>query len=836
MPQLVNMLTGKLMEIHKKPMNLQWMPFNRNDFDEIKEYEQFLAVLRSRLCEIIKVISRLNPIPMLELGIQGSEAILKMSYDVAGVGKNDIGCTPQSTYFKAIESSTLFFMSIFTGIQKLPEEVLAQHKVLLIAHVNTIIKRLLAFPHEDPLCLTKLLDPIVEGSLLLKNDHESLSGIISKVMSLISFVPSQFKPGHQLTTLQKEISANLRRKASCCLVKLAEGFSEQFVPFYSNLFSQIQVFLTSSDVGLSERTFLIEFLMVVGQKVKSESDRLSCLQFICDPLLESWNKSDLVSALQNVHEFIQFIGSNFIFVGDLSIHQKTVHSEALELAQARRAKLSYLINTSLVVLKRLEPEYLEFLASYSSLFVQKVSPNIFRVLSSLDSLWISSSWTSFTAGSDHAESIIKKLLDLSLEEKKNLLGYCGFSREDGPEETQLDKLIVDTKIWLGNVRLICYQWVDQICYNPTNYQLLGSYWDFLFHVIFSGQFQLRFWKHFLLSVVSPLILKCPEHLFKSHLMSWLSLFITKTTEYLDQLWKAFSNDSAFSPTEKISRQRPAATLQKENEADDEDEKDEGLLDELLHERLLRSTTHAYASIFLDLFFPLNERNQMLIKATSPLQSPQQSQINSPLLSFLVNGAARGDPSVSATFEAFLQSLLVFFSWKDSYTAEKAITVCQRLLVHLSYRLEYADYFGRALFVATLGTLADGYHAELHDAGVALICQIYASYRSQSESVLLSIPGLYQQAGNVSTDPSLVVGAFRKCFDEATDTKKKKVLTKQFLKPILGLKHSSLFKLDDSLAGIKSLPTRLMILQQKKTTQHETVWEQDIGLDTFFDSN
>ena len=231
------------------------MSYNQLDFDEVKEYEQFLSVERMRLCELIRSVTKLNPQAMMGLGVQGVDALIALSYDQTSVGKNPIGCTQSSLYYKAIESGCLFFHAIFSGLQKLPAETLAP----IVPAINIMLQKLLAFPQNDPLCLTKILDPVVDGSLLVREHHACLTQVINRVMGFVSF-SSDRVPVEQLSTLQKEITSNLRRKASCCLVKLAEGFSDQFVPFYKQLFSQIQLLLDSPMIGLSERTFLMEFL------------------------------------------------------------------------------------------------------------------------------------------------------------------------------------------------------------------------------------------------------------------------------------------------------------------------------------------------------------------------------------------------------------------------------------------------------------------------------------------------------------------------------------------------------------------------------------------------
>jgi Exportin-5 family len=768
------------MDMHRRSSMLHNMSFNQNDFDEEKEYESFLAVEKTRLCDIIRSISRLHSSGMLTLGQQGAEALLKMSYDPTSVGKNQIGCTSLSPYFKAVESSCLFLLAIFHGLSKVTIED------NLAAQILGIINTLVQYPHEDPLCTTKILEVIVEGTLLLKGHSrlDCLSTVVSKVMSLVAFTSSRISSN--CTLIQREIQANLRRKAASCLVKLGETFSTSFVPYFPTLFTQLQSILSESAIGLGERTSLIEFLLVIGQKIESEDERRQCLTFVVDPIMSLWQAEDIQRALASQNNFVLFLGSHLLF-------DSALDASRFEAAHSQRAKLSYMLNSSLAILKRLNVSS-PYLEKFTLQFIQRTTHYIFQLLRFLEGMFNPSTWKVIPFYDDKT---LLALLTLSLEEKKNLLGYGGFSREDAPNESFKEKLLIQLKIWLGNTRLALYQWLTEVCEKRENasvssdsfilfYGALGEYWQHLFTPLFAGQYQLRFWKHFLQLVVSPLAFSCPTSLYSSHLSPWLALFIQQTTSMLNSLWRAFMTSDVKSSTK--AAQKPDY---------EEDEASEQLIDELLHEKLLRSTTHSYAVLFLDIFFPLTERTQILAKVvTLPI---------SPLLSFIL--------SQEALLDAMLTSLLAFFTWRDSYTVEKAISICQRLILHLAGRPTFSPFFGQALVHATLRVLADGYHQELHETAIALLVSLFSTYRTDAEPIFMTLP------------ISSTLSSFIHTFDTETDVKKKKALMRSFLKPILGLKHASLFALGADLTCIKSLPTRLILQQHARQQESGTFWDE-----------
>ena len=793
LPRLVNVVTGKLLGLYQKTLNFNSQKFNQSDFDDVKEFEHFLSLTRSKLWELVRSVTKLNHSAMLELTLRGTEALLSMPYNAATVGKNPIGCTSASQYYKAVESSVVFFQGVLTGIgHKTPLD--AANKKLL----DTFIGTLITFPHNDPLCMTKLLEPIVEASLILQDDGHAthLSEVIQKVMSLVSFSPGAI-PIEQLGPVQRDIITNLRRKSSNCLVRLGETFSLSFLPYFADIFQQIRLLLEeSSMIGLPERTNLMEFLMVVVSSSKDENERLGCLEFVCKPIVDAFKEPEIVSTLESKENFNRYIGADILANYDVNSVSPTQLDQTLDTYQRRLQRLSYLVNTSLMIVRRL-PEAsgvssqrpsspIPMLDSSCLYFVRFSAPIMQRILWMIDSLYVPDGTSSTTSTSP--------LLELSLEEKKNLLGYAGFSKDiESSSSPASKKLIVSLKIFLFNARVSCYQYIGSVASVPSYYPLLGQYWSTLFSVAFTPHFPVRFWKHLIQLAVEPLILKCPAELYNEFLLPWLPEFMNTVTSIFAKMWMNFSASANASALNKSDKPLSA----------DHEDLDGSLLDELLEEKLLRSSTHSFSSLILDLFFPVSERVSKMSHAAVDLQSPLTNQVHTmpPLLLYMINDQP-------LLLQAFLTNILQFFKWKDSFTCEKALSVCQRLLLHLAGRPEYSSYFGNALLMTLLNdVLADGYHSELHDAVLSFIALILNCTQRDTIALFSSIPVL------VSADVNNITDFFRS-FEAECDAKKRKLLTKQFLKPILGVKKSSLFKLDDDRIGIKSLPSKLIIHQIK----------------------
>lgn len=178
---------------------------------------------------------------------------------------------------------------------------------------------------------------------------------------------------------------------------------------------------------------------------------------------------------------------------------------------------------------------------------------------------------------------------------------------------------------------------------------------------------------------------------------------------------------------------------------------------------------------------------------------------------------------------FLNAVLKCYTWQDTYTCDKALTISQRLVAILAGRSEYISFVGRSLAIAGLQTLSEGYHQELHESVLATLVLIYGLSRSEFESVLLSgtIPGV-----NASS-----LAAFSTAFDAEKDMKKKKAFMKTLLKPIMGVKSNAWFRLEESQSAIKNLPTRLTLALSKKQPGSADVLgglgEEGLGLSEFF---
>lgn len=812
------------MNLHQKSAQFKSQNFNQADFDDAKEFDGFLGVTKGKLCELIRSVTKFNHSAMLELMLRGTETLLATPYESTNVGINPIGCTVASQYYKSLESSVLFFQSVLTGIG---------HKVDLdvdcIRQLNSFIGNLINFPQNDPLCMTKILDPIVEASLILRDISTAthLNEVIRKVMSLVSFVPINV-PIEKLSPLEKEIVTNLRKKASSCLVKLGEAFSSSFVPYFSDIFSQLRLLLDeSSMIGLAEKTDLLEFLLVIVGPSRNAQERLECLDFVCKPVLEAFKAPEFLTALELDEQFFSYIGATVfreIESEGLTVLESKPVSFSLDLAQKRRQKLSNLLATSLMIVNRLPKESsdpsssdstpIPLLTSFGLYFVGYITPLVLRLLATVDRIYsesdtkISSSW---------AHSVLRP----TLEEKKNLLGYGILSHDVSENDGHIatySRLVVSFKVFLFNIRMCCYQFIAAVANNPSFYPLLGQYWTSLFSMIFTPSFPLRFWKHFIQLVVEPLILKCPVSLYAEFLSPWLPLFMDKMILTFNDRW------AKLAAVTKASLPNNETTAPSNNE--DCDDMDESFIDELLEERLLRSSSHALSSLLFDISYPLHERASKKYNLSAAVDSFGQD--SPPQLSQLFTFMTTNDSSM---LQAFLSGLLNVLSWKDSYSCGKAIAVFQRLLFPLSKFPQYANYFSNAVLTSLLrDVLSDDYHCELHDTALYLITSIISSYYDASFSFFQSIPAL-------NSSNSDAVKKFFQDFQVEADLKKRKARLKDLIMPILGVKKSALFKPDYSNARIKSLPSKLIINQIKSIPDKAFDWNADdstsLGLAEFF---
>ena len=144
----------------------------------------------------------------------------------------------------------------------------------------------------------------------------------------------------------------------------------------------------------------------------------------------------------------------------------------------------------------------------------------------------------------------------------------------------------------------------------------------------------------------------------------------------------------------------------------------------------------------------------------------------------------------------VRSLFLMMRWKDSVSCDKAIAICQRIVAMLVGYPEFSELLGKEMLLETLRLLNEGYHAENHESNLSLIAALATNYRSQFEEILLN-----QLLGSTASESFT---SFINEFYLVEDAKKKKALLKTFLKPITGVKASSLYKLDEDASTIKAL--------------------------------
>lgn len=517
---------------------------------------------------------------------------------------------------------------------------------------------------------------------------------------------------------------DIRKSVTNWLVRAGLILKSKFLPYYQTLFEQIRSILFSNTVGWTEKASLIEFLLIISSY--NEED-FTC-RFICEPILNEWHS---VAKIDSINGFMSIFGF------DSLCQLNPVYNDK---EQDKRSWMQYLCHVTHIIIKRLS-SISDNTNEYSKIWniiVNVAVPICTRLVQYIHQIWNIDTWKQVYP---NAKTLSTMITTMTEEEKKNFLGMGAFERNVEYQST-LDKITVQLRIWLGHLRMTLYALFGELfrCKNKimiyesfkTNNAWLGIFTDVI-------HMQERHMKPFIHLLLQYLILECPEKYYDSVFMSpWFRAFFQFMTQRLDGEWECVSEYGI---------------------------EDDKLLDEMVHERSLRSETHAFVHLLHDLLIPLTERG-------AKVGTLEQS--NNEILKYILI-THRNELA-----EPILNSVLHCFMRKDSISCDKAIQISQRLVMLLGGRSEYMTLVGHNLVLACMKTLSDGYHQEVHEHVLSLLSLIYSFNSMEMEATI----------HNCIPSTSLTA------LQSAKDTKKRKAILKEILKPITGVKMSCLYRLND----------------------------------------
>ena len=106
---------------------------------------------------------------------------------------------------------------------------------------------------------------------------------------------------------------SLRRRACSILVLLASEVPAALLPYFPTLASSVQQRFDAGDATESEKTFLLEALVLVSHAVPSPTERQSFLATVCRPIMADMADPQLAAVLADATSFMQGIGFDALF-------------------------------------------------------------------------------------------------------------------------------------------------------------------------------------------------------------------------------------------------------------------------------------------------------------------------------------------------------------------------------------------------------------------------------------------------------------------------------------------------------------------------------------------
>jgi len=255
-------------------------------------------------------------------------------------------------------------------------------------------------------------------------------------------------------------------------------------PYFNTFWASIQDLVAKSLVTSGEKTFLIEFLVLLCNTAPKAADRNSFLALVIDPLVREWESSPHFQSSENF-----FNSTGIKLLAQISFEVKNnpgfqVSDQLrieLQKASLNRRQLYFLANTFFVMLKRINhAEDLKTLVNKTeephplSAFVSRLVAPTLMLIKMIHTLWnIPHSWVGIPDTDQ-----IRSLLQISETERAFLLGEDPplFYDEEGytTQTFVLSKEIRKTRTWLGTIRDACYNLLGQLCCaGPSFYSLSG---------------------------------------------------------------------------------------------------------------------------------------------------------------------------------------------------------------------------------------------------------------------------------------------------------------------------------------------------------------------------
>ncbi|TPX48204.1 hypothetical protein SeLEV6574_g02167 [Synchytrium endobioticum] len=813
--------------------------YNEMDFATTAEYNMYLHSNGLKMRDIVKSIVSLKPIESFQWLYGRIQSTLAMTADASSLNENGV-LSAQAPQFRSFES-TMKLIDVM--VPAVPSDVIqgtdaskASIHQQLLPLMQEGVRTLTEYVSSDPAIVRLQMGMILPFAVVLSTNRDLLMSTLTKFFTFVSFtMPSEAIAVQQGLPLCEETKI-VRIKACTSISKLASVMADELYTVYDQISEAIAGLIQKGLVFEEEQRHLAEAkLSIIHYSSLAAEEKRQRLKVIIDPYTSNWAMVPMSEFANNPTQFMKFLGIDVLSAnvdklnrvdGSLETADPQLHEILLQ-KKRDRGKVGILVASLIAFLRRTvdtrkkakfapkrnsrekltasPPPHHQFWRDYVSAIV----PNVLLLIQSIHAIWDRRVW-------DGLPPELSSIRDISQPERLfYVFGTTGRKPDDDPAidvessrgiPEELDRQIHLVRTWLVHMRDHCYHIVALLTYIDSDLYFIPGFAEALTTALFSAAPHLdnRHWKALITIVLPPLTLNCPGGNPLLHMV--LPPFFEYVTKRLDSEWASAAAKGGFKPEDE------------EAEVGVNEDRMEDVSDEIISERILRDFTRAVSDLIGIIFTPSLDK--------PPPPAPRPIFANEELAEYIFSDVTIYTP--------LLHCLVRLIVYEDTKSSRRALNTMIRLVPFMAKSPQFAQYLGRDLLMASLTTLHDGYHADVHNEAVALVAEIHVRLRFGQNSripyeTMLALPDMTPQR----------LELFESELRAKTASKDQQAVVKIFLQGITGMEVSQRFIRKDSFV-LSSGPKERILHSERDSHRNDVVEgtsdSTTLGLESMFASS
>ncbi|CAG8639436.1 10452_t:CDS:10 [Cetraspora pellucida] len=728
------------------------------DFDSSNEYKIFALALRTKLVETIKLITQMRPIESFTWTVNRIKKTLNINLDEKDLDADGV-CKVDSSAYIIFDAELTLMDSVVTGVGKLVKSNEDQdtNYTEIMNGMNSLLQMLLNLNYPDVVISNRYLASMLSFVDMLNMDSRLLFQVLQKIFHFAIFRPPGFIISPTSTFPQPVY--RLRCGAVAILIKFGTLMPDILMNIYNDIAGYVNNILDTGNnmVKRKEKVSFKKFLLCIIYYSKIPLEQKKALfDPIVLPIMNEWHSPDITRFITSITQFRDASGLNFLSSIIIDMKQNGTYKSDSELLkelhktiacyESARHNLTLLVDTVITFLVRSSENPKTISSSvFSGLWEQYVSTILFSILALIriiHQLWKIESW-------QECPEELQEVLRLNKEDKACIMGQSIDIPATAPNEMPYTIASMFNRIhkWLSIIRTDSYHILGRLAaFGPAFYSIPNVH-ESIMQSLFENA-----------EIVRPYVIKCP-------IPEALSGFFPQLLKYLDKKlvleWRILAEKGI-----QVSASETVQLLQ---------DTTNDISDEIVNEQGLRDLTRAYIDIFGQIFPPVPKKQTIDDNTSSKLE-------NNALKEYMLNYMPITEP--------FLMSLCHLLTFKDTVSCARTVQLCVRILPNLIKHEGLKEFVGTSLLTAALQALHDGYHKESHSMIISFITDLYVELRPLS-----SVP--YETFAQLLNMDHVQLQKFETSLSQASESKTRKKIVKEFLEGITGLSTDEWFKIPDT---------------------------------------